>query len=356
MKKKSKNAPTAVQNGKTPSTVTDSKKKCSRKWCVIVCVTTFAVLLAVTLWLILRNGDGGDGHIDPSQNTADQQGVTGGDTAERSDNPWKPLDDLIGTSEPTAPSVNDETDQTESSSHLDSTEDTVPSETDSTAQSNENTASTENDPADVTEPSAESPTEEIVDNNHGSYRFVEGITISKISKYAGMYMEDGSNAMVTDIMMMIVTNETSSDLQLARFEIVYSDFAAEFEVTNLPAGQSVVALEKNAKTYVDESYQLAKIKDVVFFSEPMSLCSERIKVTGNDGYIQVENISQETFGVVYVYYKNCAPDGLFYGGITYRAKIEPGLKPGDKTQVLTSHYVADFCSVLLVQIGEYTTQ
>lgn len=64
----------------------------------------------------------------------------------------------------------------------------------------------------------------------------DGLRIERMDRYAGIYMEDGSNEVVQDVMMLQVRNTSEQDLQLARIRVHYADFTAEFEVTNLPAG------------------------------------------------------------------------------------------------------------------------
>ena len=173
--------------------------------------------------------------------------------------------------------------------------------------------------------------------------------ITDIGKYTGAYMEDGSDEVVTNVMMVILKNESEEALQLARIHLQYSEFTADFEVTNLPAGESVVLLEKNRHEFVDEGYIRATAENVTFFREPMSLKEDHVKLTGVNGAITVENLTDQTLGEIYVYYKNSATD-LYYGGITYRAKVEAGLKPGKSTTVMTNHYYPNACTIIDVQI------
>ena len=215
-------------------------------------------------------------------------------------------------------------------------------------------AGKEASPANPTNPSEQtnestSATEPTEDD--GFTKLEQGISISEVSKYAGMYMEDGTNDPVSDLMMLIVRNDSDKDLQLARIKLTYSDATAEFEVTNLPAGQSLVALEKKRKEYTADPYQDISVEDVVFFAEPMSLQEDQVKIEGGAGYMNVTNISQSPLGLMYVYYKNSATD-LLYGGITYRAKIEEGLQPGETIRVSTGHYHPDNCKIVQVQISE----
>lgn len=179
----------------------------------------------------------------------------------------------------------------------------------------------------------------------------QGLRISKIGKYAGIFMEDGSDDPVSGIMMVILENTAEKDLQLARFSLKYSDFTAEFEATNLPAGQSVVLLERNRHSIVGEAPVSSDLSIVVFFEEKMSLMEEQLRLSTSEGLITIENISGDDIsGDIYVYYKNSATD-LLYGGITYRVKFSGGLDAGEKSQVLATHYDPDTCTILQITAG-----
>ncbi len=179
-----------------------------------------------------------------------------------------------------------------------------------------------------------------------------GLLIHNISSYAGIYMEDGSGDVVYDVMMLMLENTADQDLQLARIHIEYSEFTAEFEVSNIPAGEKVVALEKNRRPMPEEEYQSIDTLNVVFFPAPMALQEERIRITGTDGSLEVENISGEDItGDIYVYYKHSASD-LLYGGITYRVSVKGGLAAGEKCRVIAGHYTVEGCRILMVDCGD----
>ncbi len=166
----------------------------------------------------------------------------------------------------------------------------------------------------------------------------EGLQITSMGDYSGLFLEDGTDEVVTSVMMIVLENTSDKDLQLARVKAVYSDFTAEFEATNIPAGESVVLLEKNRRKSVDVSFKELLAEDVVFFQENMSLMEETFKVKSGEGFVELENISSEDVqGVTYIYYKNTAGDTL-YGGITYRAKIEETIPVGKSVRVLTNHF------------------
>ena len=207
--------------------------------------------------------------------------------------------------------------------------------------------------------STEAATEQTIDvhpeETETEPKFIElsdGLTIHYISSYAGMYMEDGSNEIVSNVLMAVLENTSEQDLQLARIVVEYADFTAEFEVTNLPSGEKVVLLEKNRHSATDEAYQNIQVKNVVYFPEAMSLQEERLRITGSNGTLMVENISGEDIpGDIYIYYKHSAAD-LLYGGITYRVAVRGGLKAGQSNTVIAGHYTPDTCRILQADCGD----
>ena len=213
-------------------------------------------------------------------------------------------------------------------------ESTVPT---TTAQP-ENTQNTQNIQTQATEPDI--------------LELSDGLQILSVSKYTGMYMEDGTNEIVSDVMMIILENAGEKDLQLARIYITYSDETAEFEVTNLPAGEKAVLLEKNRLTAKTEEPLALETRNVVFFPAPMELLEDRIQITGANGSLEVTNITdRDMTGDIYIYYKNSASD-LLYGGITYRAGVKGGLKAGETVRIIAGHYSPDSCRILMVDGAE----
>ena len=174
-----------------------------------------------------------------------------------------------------------------------------------------------------------------------------GLVIEMMDRYAGIYMEDGSNEVVQDVMMLMVCNTSEQDLQLARIRVHYPEYTAEFELTNLPTGARAVVLEKGRRSVGSESWLNIETENVVFFSEPMDLMPDRLELGGKAGLVEVTNISGgDLEGPVYVYYKNSAED-LFYGGITYRVTVSQGLKAGETVRIPAGHYDPENCSFVM---------
>ena len=178
----------------------------------------------------------------------------------------------------------------------------------------------------------------------------EGLTITSIDKYAGIYMEDGSDEAVSNVLMIQVENTTGTDLYLAQIKLEYGDKTAAFQVTNLPNGAKAILLEQQRMPYTAQLPQSAWAENVAFTTE-FTMLSDQLEVTALNGVINVKNISGKDIPEdIYVYYKNYAGN-LYYGGITYRVRIEGGLKAGEIRQVMASHFNQSSSQLLMATIG-----
>lgn len=174
------------------------------------------------------------------------------------------------------------------------------------------------------------------------------LSVTSIGNYTGLFFEDGSDDVVSDVMMIVLKNEAEKDLQLARVSVLYENYSAEFEATNIPAGKSVVLLEKNRRPFDNNKYISASAKNVVFFDEPMLNMSDAFVVYCEESCLEIKNISDKDIsGTTYVYYKNVADDVL-YGGITYRAVVEETIPAGESVSVLTQHCTVNNTEVMQV--------
>lgn len=199
-------------------------------------------------------------------------------------------------------------------------------------------------PLDPTEPTggiALAPTKEV---DLGS-----GLYITDIGEYTGIYMEDGVDDFVTGIMMAVLNNRSQQDLQLVQFTMTYADFTASFEATNIPAGESVVLLEKNRHAYAQQIHTDLNVSNLAFFRDPMGLRQDRVKLTEGQGSITVENLTDAPMGEIFIYYKNSAAD-IYYGGITYRTRLTGGLQPGESQTLIAAHFYPGASTVMDVQI------
>lgn len=192
------------------------------------------------------------------------------------------------------------------------------------------------------------PTEEATEPQ--SFNLGYGLVITDSGKYTGLYMEDGSNEVLSDVMMLIVENTGEQDIQLAEISALCGGEEYSFTLTNLAVGERAVLLETSRKPA--GALTSAVMETCALFQEPMSLEADRIQVSGLDGMINVKNISDaDISGDIYVYYKYAADD-IYYGGITFRVRVEGGLKAGEIRQIPAGHYTAEGCRIVQVTVYE----
>ena len=181
-----------------------------------------------------------------------------------------------------------------------------------------------------------------------------GLQVTDMGAYTGMYMEDGTDEIVSGVLMLVVENTGEEDIQYAEITMDFADQQAQFSLTTLPVGAKVVLLEKNRLQWndsMDDGLVLPVADNVAFFQEPISTMEDKLKISIVDGAINVTNISGEDIpGTISVYYKNAATD-IYYGGITYRIQIQGGLKSGEIRQVMTNHASDTGSRIMFVTIS-----
>lgn len=175
------------------------------------------------------------------------------------------------------------------------------------------------------------------------------LTITSVEPYSGKYVEDGSDDEVKDVLMITIRNDGTQSLQYAELNVEYGEEIAEFSLSTLKPGESVLVLEKNKIKYREKSEIIStQLKNVVYFQQPLTLCEDILMISAKDGAFNVENVSgQDLKGQVAIYYKNKMDDS-YLGGITYRAVIEEGIEKDGIKQIMTSHYIVDKSEVIFV--------
>lgn len=179
-----------------------------------------------------------------------------------------------------------------------------------------------------------------------------GLVITDIGKYTGMYIEDGSDEPISDIMMIILNNISGKDLQYAEIYVEYPSYTAKFVVSNLPNNGSVVLLEKNKHKAIKGQPVTADFENLLFFGSSMDTKEEVFEISGNNGIMNIKNISEEDItSPIEIYYKNSSTS-LLYGGITYKATVPGGIKAGEMTQLYSSHFDSSNCKIVDIIIKE----
>lgn len=177
-----------------------------------------------------------------------------------------------------------------------------------------------------------------------------GLYITDVAKYSGIFMEDGTDDMVSGVLAIVVENTGNTDVRLAEIELSSGEQTASFKLTTLPAGESMVLLETGRMPYTDVDFTTSVVKNVVLFQEPLSCCEDKIKIQILGGALNITNISgSDIIGDVVIYYKNASSD-MLYGGITYRVTLTGGLKAGEIKQLTGSHFSESGSRIMFVTI------
>lgn len=184
-----------------------------------------------------------------------------------------------------------------------------------------------------------------------TFNLGRGLQITKVGSYTGAYMEDGSDEAVSDVLMIMVTNQGQEYIEYAEIALTGDSGTANFSLSTLFPGETVVLLEKNRAAYSGEAvYETAEASRVAAFQEVPSLNADKIEIQGLNGVLNVTNISGEDItSDVVIYYKSAADD-MLYGGITYCIRITGGIKAGEIRQLASEHFTAS-SRVMFVDCG-----
>lgn len=179
-----------------------------------------------------------------------------------------------------------------------------------------------------------------------------GVILTDYLPYTGAFMEDRTDEVVSDVLGIKITNTGEEYVQAMDITLTDGDVTAEFSLSTLFPGQTVVVLEKNRMAYTGApEFTGFEIGSVALFDGNPGMAEDKIKIQCLDGVINITNISEEDItGDILVYYKNCI-GGIYYGGITYRLRVEGGLKAGEIRQGSAAHFNTNNSTVVFATCG-----
>lgn len=177
------------------------------------------------------------------------------------------------------------------------------------------------------------------------------LKVEAIGRYAGNFLEDGSDEPTANVAAMLITNNSDRMLQIA--EITFQVNATEtacFKVTNLPAGTSTLVLEANKREFSEEdSYTYGDTASG--YMEQPTLEEDKFELITEKGKIILKNKTDESYEKVYVYYKYFQLGGAYLGGITYRTPFE-NVPAGGEVEAIAAHFNPESSQIMAVQILE----
>ena len=173
------------------------------------------------------------------------------------------------------------------------------------------------------------------------------MTIEKLAPYNGMFVEDGSNANIKSVAMLLVENNGDFPVEYTQIRVMCGQEELLFDISALPAGEKLVVQEKTGKT-ISES-KATSASALVVQRANMEMSESKVQVTDNDdNTLTIKNLTNETIPTVRVFYKYYMEDeSLFVGGIAFTVRISR-LGAGASVTIQPSHYTSQTSRVVMV--------
>lgn len=166
-----------------------------------------------------------------------------------------------------------------------------------------------------------------------------GLKILSAGSYSGTYMEDGSDDAVENVSALLVHNVGTETVEYA--EVIARNSNGEtvrFVLTGLPVNAAALVLEADRCGYSELS--APQVTEYAAALNVIEDYAQDFEIYPGDGVINIRNISGKDFSdEIFLYYKTWR-NGVFLGGITYRARFG-GLKDQTIGQSIQSHATDD---------------
>lgn len=191
--------------------------------------------------------------------------------------------------------------------------------------------------------------DELVISNLEINAKANGIEVLGAHNIAGIFVEDGSDEVMENIFTVDFENNSEYNLQYAEVVLTIDGEEYLFKLSTIPAGEKVRAMEANRKTMPSECKECEMdCKNIAWFVEETSVHSDAIEIIEQDGGLVVKNISSHSISApIYVYYKNYT-DGIYVGGITYRATVSENIEAGQVISVGATHFAIGYSKIMFV--------
>lgn len=240
-------------------------------------------------------------------------------------------------------------------------DDTTPTTGDATGSATEATKPTENAKEEQTTPSLPQELPPVVElpvetdpatGESAGVVFpanVEGyeLLIEKLDNYSGMFVEDGSNAQVEGVAMLLVKNNGDFPVEYTEITVEYETATLTFAITALPVDARLVVQEKNGQPV--PSGKILSCRAMVLQRADLAMSEDVVKVTDNgDDSITVTNLTKETIPTVRVFYKYYMKEqDVYVGGIAFTVRLSR-LDAGNAITIKPAHYSTESCKVVMV--------
>lgn len=178
---------------------------------------------------------------------------------------------------------------------------------------------------------------------------IEGsdLVVEQIRTYSGYFLEDGSDREVSDVAVIVLTNN-GADLEFAGIGISQGTRNLAFSASQIPAGATIIIQEQNGAAFdMDDPYYSATATTTP--TDGFAMSREYVSVKDNgDNTFTVRNITDRTLSKVQIFFKNYLSDeDVYVGGITYSITLED-VEDGTEVDVRSDHYDSRYSTIVEV--------
>ena len=165
--------------------------------------------------------------------------------------------------------------------------------------------------------------------------------------YEGAFPEDGSGEYVVDVAALVLQNTSSTGIKNARVVLQWEQGAYVFELDMLPAGKSVLVMERQKQPFAKHHWTACFGEQTVgerVWEPDNALTVDEVSM----GDIRVSNQTEDSLKNVRIYYKSYLPEeGLYIGGIAYCMGISE-IAGGAAEKLRPFHYAAGYSQVVCI--------
>ena len=174
-----------------------------------------------------------------------------------------------------------------------------------------------------------------------------GLVIEKVAPYNGMFVEDGTNANIENVAMLMVSNNGDFPVEYTQIMLTYGQEELLFDISALPVGQKLVVQEKNGKPIPADKADAATA--LVVQRADMEMSEDQVQVTDNgDNTLTIRNLTNKTIPTIRVFYKYYMEDeNVFVGGIAFTVRVTR-LGGNGSITIQPSHYTSETSRVVMV--------
>lgn len=174
------------------------------------------------------------------------------------------------------------------------------------------------------------------------------LELQSVASYDGTYLEDSSDAPITQVAMLLLKNVGSEAVEYTEITMNYGDKTLHFVASAIKAGGTAVVQEAGKQSCA--AGKLLSCQAEVATLAVLGMAADQVSVTDNgNNSLTVTNLTGQDIAVVRIFYKYYMEDlNTYVGGITYTAKIT-GLKANTSVTVSPNHYASSGSVVVMVR-------